>query len=216
MPSGANEVHVDVLNRYQKNILPVMAKALAGTDLYLAGGTALALQVGHRPSIDFDWFGSQVGDPEVLFRRLRSAGLDFKVLTNTFETVYIEVEKVQVSFIGYQYPLLSPFYHYDAYGLDIAGLDDIACMKLSAITNRGSRKDFIDLHYLISNFKSLHNYLELFRKKYQQQDIGHVIRSLVFFEDAEQEPEVKTLVTVNWLELRNDFELWIQGLSLST
>jgi peptide methionine sulfoxide reductase MsrA len=86
-------------------------------------------------------------------------------------------------------------------------------MKLSAVTNRGSRKDFIDLHYLITNFKSLHNYLELFREKYQQQDIGHVIRSLVFFEDAEQEPEVKTFVTVNWPELQKDFELWVQSIS---
>ena len=81
---------------------------LVGTDLYLAGGTALALHVGHRPSIDFDRFGSQIGDPEILFRRLRSAGIDFTILANSFETVYVEIDTVQVSFIGYQYPLLTP------------------------------------------------------------------------------------------------------------
>jgi len=213
MLSGVNEVHVDVLNSFQKKILPAMAQALAGTDLYLAGGTALALQVGHRPSIDFDWFGSQIGDAEILFHRLRVAGLDFTVLTHSFETVYVEIETVQVSFIGYSYPVLHPFCHWAEYDISMASLDDIACMKLSAVTNRGSRKDFIDLHYLVTNFKSLERYLVLFQKKYKQQDIGHVIRSLVFFEDADQEPEIKMFKPVNWLELKKDFESWVKALS---
>lgn len=212
MLSGVNEVHVDVLNKFQKNFLPAMAKALVGTDLYLAGGTALALQIGHRPSIDFDWFGSQIGDPEILFRRLRSAGLDFTILANSFETVYVEIDTVQVSFIGYQYPLLAPPYHWDEYDIDMASLDDIACMKLSAVTNRGSRKDFIDLHYLITNFRSLESYLDLFQKKYKQQDIGHVIRSLVFFDDAEQEPEIELFYKVVWQKLKHDFESWVIAL----
>lgn len=202
-------MHVDVLNKFQKIILPAMAKALVGADLYLAGGTALALQVEHRPSIDFDWFGSQIGDPEILFRRLRSAGFDFTILANSFETVYVEIDTVQVSFIGYQYPLLAPPYHWNEYGIDLASLDDIACMKLSAVTNRGSRKDFIDLHYLITNFRSLESYLELFQEKYQQQDIGHVIRSLVFFKDAEQEPEIELFYQVDWQKLKHDFESWV-------
>lgn len=204
---------IDVLNEKQKKILPQLAAAVAGTDLYLAGGTALALQVGHRPSIDFDWFGSRIGDAEILFHRLRSAGLDFTILTDTFETVYVEVETVQVSFIGYAYPLLRPFCHWDEYAIQMASFDDIACMKLSAVTNRGSRKDFIDLHYLITHFKSLESYLTLFQEKYKQQDIGHVIRSLVFFEDADQEPEIKMFKTVNWLELKKDFDSWVKALN---
>ena len=82
-------------------------------------------------------------------------------------------------------------------------------MKLSAVTNRGSRKDFIDLYYLITNFRSLESYLDLFQKKYQQQDIGHVIRSLVFFEDAEQEPEIELFYQVDWQKLKHDFESWV-------
>ena len=208
-------MHVDILNDQQKNILPILARALAGTSLYLAGGTALALQVGHRPSIDFDWFGMQLGDPEILFRRLRSTGIGFRVLSITFETVYIEVDEVQVSFIGYRYPLLAPLVRWDGYGMSInlAGLDDIACMKLSAVTNRGSRKDFIDLHYLITNYKSLQNYLALFEKKFKQRDIGHVLRSLVYFEEAELEPEIKTLQTMNWQELKRDFETWVKAIA---
>ncbi len=190
-----------------------MALALAGTDLYLAGGTALALQVGHRPSIDFDWFGARIGDQEVLLRRLRAVGLDFTILTSSFETLYVEIETVQVSFIGYNYPLIRPLCHWDEYDMHMASLDDIACMKLSAVTNRGLRKDFIDLHYLITNFKSLESYLTLFQGKYKQQDIGHVIRSLVFFEDADQEPEIKMFKGISWLELKKDFASWVKALN---
>ncbi len=213
MLSGVNEVHVDVLNSFQKKILPTMAQALIGADLYLAGGTALALQVGHRPSIAFDWFGPQIGDSEILFRHLRDAGLDFTVLATSFETIYVEIETVQVSFIGYAYPMLRPFCHWDEYDIDMASFDDIACMKLSAVTNRGSRKDFLDLHYLITHFKSLDSCLTLFQEKYKQQDIGHVIRSLVFFADADLEPEIKMFKSVNWLESKKDFESWVKALS---
>jgi len=100
---------IDVLNEKQKAILPKLVTALRETDLYLAEGTALALQVGHRPSIDFDWFGDSVGDSEMLFRRLRGANLDFTILTSTFETLYLEVETVQVSFIGYKLPHAQSF-----------------------------------------------------------------------------------------------------------
>ena len=203
---------IDVLNEKQKEILPKLADALSGTDLYLAGGTALALQVGHRPSIDFDWFGHQIGDPDILFRRLSAADLDFTILTDTFETVYVEIETVQVSFIGYSYPLLNPFRQWDEYAIQMAGLDDITCMKLSAVTNRGSRKDFIDLHYLITHYRSLGEYLQLFQEKFQQQDVGHVVRSLVYFEDADQEPEIRMFIDVHWTQLKSDFELWVQAL----
>ncbi len=203
---------IDVLNEKQRAILPKLANALKETDLYLAGGTALALQVGHRPSIDFDWFGNEIGDPEILFHRLRAADLDFTISTNTFETVYVEIETVQVSFIGYNYPMLMPLCKWGEYGIQMASLDDIACMKLSAVTNRGSRKDFIDLHYLISHYRSLGEYLQLFQKKFQQQDIGHVIRSLVFFEDANQEPEIRMFSDLYWAQLKKDFESWVRVL----
>ena len=205
----------DILNAPQKRVLPPLAQALAEMDLYLAGGTALALQIGHRPSIDFDWFGKRIGDPEILFHRLQSAGLDFTVLSSRYETVYVEVENVQVSFIGYCYPLLASPVSWDEYGgMNLASLDDIACMKLSAVTNRGSRKDFIDLHHLITNFKPLASYLALFQKKFRQQDIGHVVRSLVYFEEAEREPGIPMLHGVDWQGMKKDFATWVRELNL--
>ena len=108
--------------------------------------------------------------------------------------------------------MLNPLCQLDEYGIQMAGLDDIACMKLSAVTNRGARKDFIDLHHLISYYRSLDGYLKLFQGKFQQQDVGHVIRSLVYFEDANQEPEITMFADFDWIQLEKDFEVWVQAL----
>ena len=108
--------------------------------------------------------------------------------------------------------MLNPLCQLDEYGIQMASLDDIACMKLSAVTNRGARKDFIDLHYLISHHQPLEEYLQLFQKKFQQQDVGHVIRSLVYFEDADQEPEITMFADLDWIQLEKDFEAWVQAL----
>lgn len=199
-------MHTDILSPTQKDILLPMAKVLSGTDLYLAGGTALALQIGHRPSIDFDWFTERVGNQERLLHRMKEVGLDFRVIAASFETIYLDINSVQVSVIGYNYPLLSPLILWQEYGLYLASTDDIACMKLSAVTNRGSRKDFIDLYCLIQKFRSLERYLKLFTEKFKQVDIGHVLRSLVYFEDADLEPNVKTNLDITWTDIKKEFE----------
>ena len=82
-------------------------------------------------------------------------------------------------------------------------------MKLSAIALRRSRKDFVDLHYLIKHFLRLDDYLQLYMKKYENRDIGHVVRSLVYFADAEAEPDIITNYPLSWKDLRRDFERWV-------
>ncbi|NLD39514.1 MAG: hypothetical protein GX654_21895 [Desulfatiglans sp.] len=89
-------------------------------------------------------------------------------------------------------------------------------MKLSAIASRGSRssrKDFVDLYYLINKFKPLEAYLKLYIKKYKNRDIWHVIRSLAYFKDAESEPEINIIEPFDWVKMKADFEDWIKMLS---
>ena len=105
--SGEHVFCTEILSDRQKQILPCLAEALVDTEYYLAGGTALALQVGHRPSIDLDWFIPRLGEPERLFQRLKSFHIDFTVSSVSLETVYLVVKNVQVSFIGYDYPISS-------------------------------------------------------------------------------------------------------------
>jgi hypothetical protein len=137
----------------------------------------------------------------------------FEIQSVSPETVYVTVNSVVVSFMGYDYPLIQPKVFWPDYGIHLAGLDDIACMKLSAIALRGSRKDFVDLHYLITLVRPLEDYLELYRKKYKNRDIGHVIRSLVYFADAEGEPPLKMIKPVVWKKLESDFEQWVKDLA---
>jgi len=95
------------------------------------------------------------------------------------------------------------------HGAKLAHADDIACMKLSAIGSRGSRKDFVDLHFMISQFRSLKEYLDLYQQKYQNRDIGHILRSLVYFQDAEAEPDIVTVHPFDWQGMKHDFERWV-------
>lgn len=212
--SGETVIHIDILSDAQKKVLSALAKALANTDFYLAGGTALALQVGHRQSMDFDWFIPKLGDPEILFNRLKSLDIAFEIQSISFETVYLNIDAIQMSFIGYEYPMLQPKVLWTELGVHLAGMNDIACMKLSAIASRGSRKDFFDLHYLIKHFLSLEDYLRLYMKKYKNRDIGHVVRSLVYFADAETEPDIKMIKPLVWQDIKSDFEKWVTNLKV--
>ena len=210
--SGEAAIHTDILSDAQKKVLPALAKALANTDFYLAGGTALALQVGHRQSMDFDWFIPQLGDPEILFNRLQSLDIAFEIQSISFETVYLSIDTIPVSFIGYRYPMMQPKVLWPEFAVHLAGMNDIACMKLSAIVSPGSRKDFFDLHYLVKHFLQLKEYLRLYMKKYKNRDIGHVVRSLVYFADAEAEPDIKMIKPLAWQDVKSDFEKWVKGL----
>lgn len=213
--SGAIDIHTDILSDAQINLLDQLSKALTHTSYYLAGGTALALRLGHRLSKDYDWFINRVEDPEDLFNMLRRFGISFSVISTARETVYVRIESVQVSFIGYDYPMLEPPEITSSKNpFRIAGLDDIACMKLSAIASRGSRKDFTDLHFLIKGYRPLETYLNLYIKKYRNRDIGHVIKSLVYFRDAEAEPELKMIKTFDWEKMKVDFEDWVKDLKI--
>ena len=207
-------MHIEILSDAQRRALALLDKALTGTDFYLAGGTALSLQVGHRRSIDFDWFVRKLGEPEALFRLLKTLEIDYMVQSVSFETVYLTVEGVQNSFIGYDYPMLRNTVRLTDVGIQMASIEDIACMKLSAVASRGSRKDFFDLYYLMSHGYPLEACLRLYMEKYQNRDVGHVIRSLVYFADADTEPEVKMIKPVNWKDLKNDFEGWVTNLKM--
>jgi hypothetical protein len=213
--SGKIDLHTEILSDAQENLLYLLSKVLSNTDFYLAGGTALALHIGHRPSLDFDWFISRIGDPEDLYKILKASNISYSVLTTSFETIYLNINSIQVSFIGYDYPMLKPPDIISSkYPFQIAGLDDIACMKLSAIASRGSRKDFVDLYFLVNEFRSLEEYLRLFMRKYKNNDLGYIIKSLVYFKDAEAEPELKVIKPLDWEKLKADFEEWVNNIRI--
>ncbi len=171
---------------------------------YLAGGTGLALHLGHRLSQDLDLFAAELFDEEVLLQRVQALA-GFSLVAKGPHTLHTTIQATKVSFLGYVHPLLFPLSRF----LDVAVADarDIACMKVSAIASRGTKRDFIDLYFAARQF-SLGNLLQLFDRKYAQARYNrlHLLKSLTFFEDAEKDPKPHMLAGVEWEEVKRFFE----------
>lgn len=187
-----------------QNVLRSISTALCETDFYLAGGTALALLEGHRVSVDLDLFSPSFGDPEAVLVTLEAAHLEAMTTSISPKTLYLQVQETTVSLFGYSYPLVASLLRPDNSLLPLASREDIVAMKLAAIASRGSRKDFIDLWLLVTRYWPLSDCLELYRKKFAARDIGHVVRSLTYFDDADEEPPLRLLIDVDWEEIKLD------------
>jgi len=151
---------------------------------YLAGGTALALQLGHRRSDDMDFFSEKLFNTDAI---LSLISVD-KVFFTSFGTVHCEIKGIRVSFLYYDVPLLYPTLSWR--GIKIAHYKDIVAEKIKTISQRGSKKDFIDLYAVLKMRHSVLEVCDFFKRRFETSNINfyHVLRSLIFFEDAEQEP----------------------------
>jgi len=185
-------------------VLMSISTALSGTDFYLAGGTALALLEGHRVSIDLDLFSPSFDDPEAAQLTLQEVHPEAVTTSISPRTLYLQVQGTPVSLFGYSYPLVASLLRPDISLVPLASREDIVAMKLAAIASRGSRKDFIDLWLLVTRYWPLSECLELFRKKFAARDIGHVVRSLTYFDDADEEPPLRLLIDVDWEEIKRN------------
>ena len=166
---------LDLLRRLQR--LPDL------TSTRLVGGTALALHLGHRKSVDLDMFGTF--DPIVSYRKLLAdAGHSVEGAENgTVQS--LRVNNVKVDLVNYPSPWLDAAIEEE--NIRLAGLRDIAAMKLSAVANRGRKKDFIDVARLLDVF-SLDQMLSLYKEKFSVSELSFPLRGLMYFDDAEEDP----------------------------
>lgn len=118
-------------------------------DAYLAGGTALALRFGHRLSVDLDFFTPELFHEDALLARLQTLP-EFSLVAKSPHTIHAVIHGTKVSFLGYPYRRLFPLSTFE--GVPVADPRDIACMKLSAIASRGTKRDFIDLYVVGERF----------------------------------------------------------------
>lgn len=179
-------LHLEILDQKRQTLLPLVATA--GQGFYLAGGTALALQLGHRDSIDFDFFVSEDIDTTELWGRIERVFLGHELQKTQDEknTLSVTIDgEVRLSFFGYHYPLLeTPL---EENGLALASIHDIGCMKLSAITSRSTLKDYVDLYFILQHI-SLSALLSGCAQKYPTLDHTLILKSLVYFDDITAEP----------------------------
>lgn len=164
----------------------------------LGGGTALALHLGHRLSVDLDLFTTEAFDPEELLAALPK-GPRLEILGTAGNSLNSRLDEVKVDFLRHAYPRLRSAKVED--GIRLLDIPDIAAMKLSAATNRGARKDFFDLAALLE-FHELPQLLDWYSEKFPGFDLFPVIRSLTWFGDAENEPEPLLLSSLRWEEVK--------------
>jgi hypothetical protein len=211
--SSLRPIHAEVLTAEGLGAARKHAGASDALGFYLAGGTALALQLGHRTSVDFDWFrNGEMFEPLEVAAELRGGGVPLHVVSTSQGTIHGEVEGIRVSWIAYRYPLLEPTLRWDALGCSMASPIDIAAMKLAAVAQRGARKDFYDIAALQRSGVDLRSMIEAYRRRYGVEDIAHVLRALVWFADAERDHAVAGS-SMSWEQVRREVEAAVRRLA---
>lgn len=203
--------HPEVLGAVQKRVLRQLGPVMTEWQFYLGGGTALAIHLGHRRSLDLDWLtGERIADPMRLAQDIRDEGIP--LVTGQIErgTLHGRVSGVRVSFLEYRYPLLKPLVSWPEGGCLIASLEDLASMKLSALAQRGSKKDFVDVYALGLRHKPLQEMLRLYQQKYSIEDIAHVLYGLAYFDDADRERMPRMLWDSDWRTVKKTIQEWVR------
>jgi hypothetical protein len=173
----------------------------------MAGGTALALQLGHRRSVDFDWFRPEgIEDPLAL-----ASELGVQVRSTSVDTLHGVDRDVHLSFFSYRYPLIGPLLRAPELSCNLASIEDIAAMKLAAITQRAVRKDFFDLVAIGRRKLDLADMLAAYCRKFSVKDIGHVLVALTWFDDAERDLDPILLEDEStWQDVQATLRAWVR------
>ena len=196
-------VHLEALTPTQRRIFQGCAKTTGAWGTYLAGGAALALQLGHRRSDDFDWFGPRAVPPADLLNDVRKLGRNIEVDQNTEGTFLGRVDGVKFSVFRYRYPLLEQPLAIE--GSPVASLRDIAAMKLHAITQRAVKRDYVDIHALLAGAKlQLERMVFAFHQRFPTGDPVAVARALAYFGDVDKGVMPEMLNRTTWDKVKRD------------
>lgn len=178
---------------YRTTILPATLDLLkeimaipALSDFYLAGGTSLALQIGHGLSVDLEFFGQRPFIAQELLDELHDLG-PITIMHQSKSILVLNIREIKVDFVNYRYAMI-----YDPIqieGIRLVSVQDIAAMKLAAIAGRGKKRDFYDLFFLLQKY-SLPELMRFYFQKYEEGSEFLVTRSLTYFEDADLDEDV--------------------------
>lgn len=179
-------------------LLRAFMQEAALSELRLVGGTALALQYGHRSSVDLDLFGKIDIDGYELQSILSKYGV-LKVENETKIIHQYYIDNIKVDVVNYPFEWISPIIEED--GIRLASPIDIAAMKVNAIEGRGTKKDFIDMYMLLQHY-SLKEIIAFYQQKYPNYSIFRALRSLTYFEDAEDQFMPRMFIEDTWENMK--------------
>src|SRR3989344_4198498 len=180
-------IHWNILDEKRRGILPFL-KGVTGGDFYLAGGTGLALQLGHRDSVDFDFFIAKDYDTSVFVAKIEETfkNHNIKLTQREANTLsYTIDDTISISLFGHNHAPIQPLVETEYFPL--ASIADIGCMKFTAITARSVEKDYVDLYFILQQ-ASLRDLLAFCVQKYPTLDAAVILKSLVYFDDILHEP----------------------------
>lgn len=191
-------LHLSAVDTTTLELLKTLMRIDAFAGLRLVGGTSLALQTGHRKSVDLDLFGTvdfESIDTEKVFTPFR----EVEILQKSKNINVFAIDHVKVDFVNYAYPWLQNTK--ETGGIRLAGTKDIAAMKLAAITGRGRKKDFVDMFFLLKTYR-LDEIISFYNQKYRDASEFLALKSLLYFDDAEQDVEPEMLTPVFWKDVK--------------
>ncbi len=208
-------MHLNCLPSDVRGLLKDLSGIVHAHDFILAGGTALALQLGHRLSVDLDFFTARPFSTEGIFSELRRLDLDPVVLEESAGSLTVTLNKVKVSMFHYPYPFTGK--EKEIKGIPVAGIIDVASMKVIAISQKGARRDFVDLYFVLQEIpfrKVAENMMERFGR--ERINPVHIGKSLVFFNDADSDPDPKYIgkERPGWEDVQNFFTKNVQQMVL--
>jgi len=194
------------LPKTTRHYLDLLAQKGISQAFYLGGGTAIALRLGHRVSVDLDFFTPESFDVNDLESELQRFNT-YRRERHANDTLLGALEDLRISFFRYRYKLLetpTPFL-----GTQILQLPDLAAMKIEAIAQRNTKRDFIDLYFLARESGiSPEKALEYHKTKFAGLDInaGHLVLSLGYFDEADEDPMPQMTKPVNWNDVKKYFQ----------
>ena len=183
--------------------LAILGKQMWVSSFYLAGGTACSLYLGHRLSFDLDFFTTESFYPKFIATKLKGLGR-LSIDQENQGTFLGHLNDIKISFFIYPYKLIFPKNYFQ--GVAIADIRDLACMKIDAISTRGTKRDFIDLFFICKQYKPS-TLFDLFAKKYSgvEYNVFHNIKSLGYFVTADQEEMPKMVKKIDWQRVKEFF-----------
>lgn len=195
-----------------KKVLRGLKKTNIAQDFYLSGGTGLALQIGHRESQDLDFFSEKDFEAELLQEELAKTG-HLESIQLDKGTLNCFIDNVKIQFLHYPYKLLEEKIEWE--GILVSSMLDIACTKLLTISSRGSKKDFIDLYFLLQIY-SLTFLFEKLEEKYTNlnYDKLHILKSLIYFEDADEQPLPRMHKEVSWKIIKKEIKKAVKSFKI--
>jgi predicted nucleotidyltransferase component of viral defense system len=201
------ELFWNTITNDMRLVLAEFSKSAIAKRFYLAGGTALSLQIGHRLSVDLDFFSPSEDIPTIrpVLEHSLSALSTTTLADSSWGNLVYLVKDVRIGFYGYGFPLISPLVETD--GIQLASIEDIGLMKLDAMLSRAARKDIYDLYFICRNIP-LKQLFQKAKQKYPSvRDFeSQATKRLVYFENAEKESEPSLLEKVSWETVKEYFK----------